>query len=31
MFCYYWYFKDIDIKIESYVCDNCCDALMTAY
>ena len=30
MFDHYWYFKDNDFKIESHVCDNCCDALMTA-
>ena len=30
MFCHSWYFKD-GLKIESNVCDNCYDILMTAY
>ena len=31
MFCHYWHFKDEDFYIESHVCDNCYDVLMSAY
>ena len=31
MVCHYWYFKDVEFKLELHVCNKCHDALMTAY
>ena len=29
--CHYWFFKDIGVKCEEHVCDNCQDLLTIAY
>ena len=29
--CYYWFFKDVGIKFEEHVCNNCLNFLMMAY
>ena len=29
--CHYWFFKDIGLKFEEHVCNNCHDLLMIAY
>ena len=31
MLCYYWYFKDIDYKIQPYLCNGCHVVSMMAY
>ena len=31
MLCHYWYFKDVEFKLEPHVCNKCQDILMTAY
>ena len=31
MLCHYWYFKDVEFKFETYVCNKYHDVLMTAY
>ena len=31
MLCHYWYFKDVGLKFEPYVCNKCHDVSMTAY
>ena len=30
-FCHYCYFKDVEFKFESHVCNKCHDLLMTTY
>ena len=31
MLCYYWYFKDIGYKFQSYLCNSCHSVSMMAY
>ena len=31
MLCHYWYFKDVEFKFESHVCNKCHGVLVTAY